>query len=50
MAAHGEHSQSVSGDFAEHVRTWKGFTTFIKWSMAGIGLLMVLLAVFRTNG
>lgn len=50
MAAHGEHSESVSGDLAEHLRTWKGFTSFIKWSMAGIALLMILLAVFRTHG
>jgi aa3 type cytochrome c oxidase subunit IV len=48
MAAHGE--QSDSGDLGEHIKTWIGFTTFIKWSIAGAGLIMALLAIFRTNG
>jgi len=50
MAAHGEHSESATGDLREHLRTWKGFTSFIKWSMVGIGLIMALLAIFRTHG
>ena len=50
MAAQGEHSKSATGDLGEHLRTWNGFTSFIKWSMVGIGLIMALLAIFRTHG
>ena len=50
MAAHGEQTQNAGSDFAEHQRTWKGFTSFIFWSGVGIGLIMILLAIFRTHG
>jgi hypothetical protein len=50
MAAHGEQSDNAMMDLGEHQRTWKGFTAFIKWSIVGIGLIMALLAVFRTHG
>ena len=51
MAASGNqpHYES-SADFHEHVRTWKGFVSFIKYSMVGIGLIMIFLAIFRTHG
>jgi hypothetical protein len=50
MAAHGEQSDSGATDLDEHTKTWIGFTTFIKWSIAGAGLIMAFLAIFRTNG
>ena len=50
MAAHGEQSDGAMMDLGEHQRTWKGFTSFIKWSLVGIGLIMALLAIFRTHG
>ena len=45
----GHGSATSSADFNEHVRTWKGFVTFIKYSMAGIAIIMILLAIFRTG-
>ncbi len=29
--------------------TWAGFVKFIEWSMGGIIVIMVLLAIFRTH-
>lgn len=51
MAATGNqgHNES-SADFHEHVRTWKGFLSFIKWQVIGIVIIMILLAMFRTHG
>ena len=51
MAAHGDSDyQPGSMDISAHVKGWHGFTSFVKWSMIGIGLIMVFLAVFRTHG
>jgi hypothetical protein len=53
MAAAGDHghgSDAGSMDISEHVRTWKGFVSFIKWQVVGIVIIMVLLAMFRTHG
>ena len=53
MAAHGDSNgdfQSGSMDISQHVKAWAGFTSFVKWSMIGIGLVMVFLALFRTHG
>jgi hypothetical protein len=35
-------------DISDHIKGWQGFTTFVKWSIVGILLIMVLLAIFRT--
>ena len=37
-------------DMTAHIKGWKGFTTFVKVSMIGIGAIMVFLAIFRTHG
>lgn len=51
MAAHGDSEQTAgSMDINQHIKTWAGFTSFVKWSMIGIGLIMVFLALFRTHG
>jgi hypothetical protein len=51
MAAQGDsHDEHGSMDISEHVKTWAGFTTFVKWSATGIAVVMVLLALFRTHG
>ena len=42
-------SDTSAADFNEHVRTWKGFVSFVKYSMAGIAIIMILLAIFRTG-
>ena len=38
-----------SMDISQHVRGYAGFLTFTKWSLIGILLIMVLLAIFRTH-
>jgi hypothetical protein len=53
MAAHGDsHGDYTPGsmDISAHVKAWAGFTSFVKWSMISIGLIMVFLALFRTHG
>ena len=51
MAAHGDsHDEHGSMDISEHVKTWAGFTTFVKWSATGIAFVMLILALFRTHG
>jgi len=53
MAAHGDShgdNQSGSMDISQHIKAWAGFTSFVKWSMIGIGLVMIFLAIFRTHG
>ena len=51
MAEHGDsHGDHGSMDISEHVKAWAGFTTFVKWSVAGTLLVMILLAIFRTHG
>ena len=49
MAVEDDHGAGDSTDFAEHLRTWRQFTGLIKWSVAGIGLIMVVLFIFRTH-
>ncbi len=46
---HQEPGQMGTMDLKEHLRTWHGFLAFVKWMMISIGLIMVFLAVFRTN-
>jgi hypothetical protein len=37
---------ATSVDFAAHERTYRGFLTLLKYSTAGIVLVLVLLAIF----
>lgn len=48
--AHDSDYQSGSMDITQHKKAYAGFITFTKWSFAGIMLIMVLLALFRTHG
>lgn len=51
MAAHGNsHDKHGSMDISQHLKAWAGFTSFVKWSIIGIGLVMIFLAFFRTHG
>jgi hypothetical protein len=50
MAADSHEYHKGEMDISEHVKSWKGFTTFVKVSMFGIFLIMLFLAVFRTHG
>ncbi len=49
MAVEDDHSVGGSMDLADHLRTWRQFTGLIKWSIAGIGFIMLILFVFRTH-
>jgi hypothetical protein len=49
MAAQDSHGTGGSMDLTDHMRTWTGFASHIKWSLGGIFLIMVFLAIFRTH-
>ncbi len=42
--------QLGSMDISQHKRAYTGFLTFSKYSLAGVLLIMVFLAIFRTHG
>lgn len=50
MAAHGDNAETGTMDISDHIRTWKGFTSLIKWSMLSIAVIMLFLLFFRTHG
>ncbi|MDE1937645.1 MAG: aa3-type cytochrome c oxidase subunit IV [Alphaproteobacteria bacterium] len=51
MASHGDAGeQTGTMDISEHQRTWKLFISGIKYSLSGIGLIMLFLLIFRTHG
>lgn len=51
MTAHGDQQQgSGHTDMVEHLRTWHGFVSFMKWQAIGVAALLALLAIFRTHG
>jgi hypothetical protein len=43
-------SDSGNTDMNEHLRTWHGFLSFMKWQAIAAVALLVLLAIFRTHG
>ena len=51
MAAQGnsQHNRG-SSDISQHVKSWVGFTIFVKWSIVFVALIMIALAIFRTHG
>jgi hypothetical protein len=50
MAARSDQQQdSGRTDMAEHLRTWRGFISFMKWQAIGAVALLALLAIFRTH-
>jgi hypothetical protein len=46
----GDNSETGAMDLSDHIRTWKGFTALIKWSLLAIALVMLFLFAFRTHG
>ena len=46
---HQEPGQMGTMDLKEHLATWHGFLAFVKWQVIGIVIIMILLAIFRTN-
>jgi len=49
MAGPDEHNAGGTMDMNEHLRTWKQFVGFVRWSIGGIFLVMLLLFIFRTH-
>ena len=50
MATHlNQESESGHTDMAEHLRTWHGFISFMKWQAIGAAAILFLLAIFRTH-
>ena len=47
--AHEHDYQLGSMDISQHKKSYVGFIAFTKWSFAGIMLIMIFLAIFRTN-
>jgi hypothetical protein len=51
MGGDHEHaSDTGSADMSEHLRTWNGFLTLLKWMVIGSAVLLIFLAIFRTHG
>jgi hypothetical protein len=51
MTGNTEHgSDHGSMDISEHVRTWNGFLTLMKWLVIGSAVVLIFLAIFRTHG
>jgi hypothetical protein len=48
MAEHGDHRE-MPLDLGEHLRTWRLFTSVIKWNLVAAAIVMLLLLLFRTN-
>lgn len=36
-------------DMHEHLKTWHGFMTFVKWGIIGNIAILAFLAIFRTH-
>ena len=47
---HQEPGQMGTMDLKDHLKTWHGFVSFMKWQIIDIIIIMVLLAIFRTHG
>jgi hypothetical protein len=51
MAEHDENPERpVTMDMGEHLRTWRLFVSLLKWNLAGLGLLLLGLLLFRSHG
>ena len=48
MAAH-SNQESGHTDITEHLKTWRGFISFMKWQAFGAAAILALLAIFRTH-
>ena len=45
----GDNTGTAHTDMKEHLRTWRGFLSFMKWQLIGMVILLILLAIFRTH-
>lgn len=46
-SAHG--SDTGTMDIKDHIKTWQGFMTLVKWLVIGNIALLAFLAIFRTH-
>ncbi|MGB8363730.1 MAG: aa3-type cytochrome c oxidase subunit IV [Rhizomicrobium sp.] len=46
----GHDSDKGTMDIRDHVKTWNGFLTLVKWVIVGNVALLIFLAIFRTHG
>lgn len=46
----GRESDEGTMDISDHVKTWNGFLTLVKWVIIGNVVLLIFLAMFRTHG
>ncbi|HXC56739.1 MAG TPA: aa3-type cytochrome c oxidase subunit IV [Rhizomicrobium sp.] len=46
--SHGDYKPG-SMDMSQHIKAYAGFLSFTKWSLIGILLIMVFMALFRTH-
>jgi hypothetical protein len=51
MQSQNDHaSDSGHADMTEHLRTWHGFLSLVKWMVISSVGLLIFLAIFRTHG
>jgi hypothetical protein len=50
MAADSGHGTNTGDvDMKEHLKTWSGFLTLVKWVLIGNAILLFFLFLFRTH-
>ena len=47
--SHEHGSDTGTMDLKDHMKTWTGFVSLVKWIIIGNVLLMIFLAIFRTH-
>ena len=50
MAESARKTDQGSMDISDHIKTWNGFLSLVKWVIIGNVILLALLAFFRTHG
>lgn len=50
MADHNEvqYATAAGNDYAAHESTYRGFLKLVKWSLASIAAILILMAIFLT--
>ena len=43
------HQSGGTMDIKDHLKTWHGFLSFVKWMIIGNVALLAFLAIFRTH-
>jgi hypothetical protein len=48
-ADHSQGSDQGTMDISDHVKTWNGFLSLVKWGIVANIVLLIFLAIFRTH-